>query len=359
MNDTILQSTQIPLDHVRIIVAGVGGGGCNAIRHMMAHDVTGVSFLGINTDIKDLDKVEGQKQLPIGKNRTKGLGAGGDPVEGRESAIEDKNSIVEEIKDANMLFITAGMGGGTGTGAAPIVAEAAKELGILTVAVVTMPFSFEGAMRTRIAAKGLEDLQDKVDAIIIIPNDKLEDSFGRDFKILEGFAKVNDVLLNAVKGISDLITKPGDINVDFADVSSVMRNRGLTMMGTGLSEEEDDAGLKAVEEAINSPLLNSVKLKNAKGILVNVISNSKLSLHDYKSVCDMMQNYADDECRLIAGMSIDESMSDGVRVTIVVAGLEEDTRAEFTPVGPADEQEDAVASAREMDVESFLKRQMD
>lgn len=361
MREDIFENASIPFDTAKIVVAGIGGGGCNTIRHMVQQKVSGVYFLCVNTDIKDLSKVTGQEQLPIGKKRTKGLGAGGDPLEGREAALEDKDSIATSLADTDMLFVTAGMGGGTGTGATPIIAEVAKELGILTVAVVTMPFTFEGKRRNDIADEGLECLRESVDSIIVIPNDKLLENFGKNVKILEAFAAVNDILLNAVRGISDLITKPGEINVDFADVSSVMRGMGLSMMGTGYSNEEG-AAIKAVEQAISSPLLERVQLKGAKGILVNVTGNGNLSISDYQQVCDRMHECATPDSKIVTGMTIEDDMEDAIRVTIVVAGIEPHT-PEFTVHNPIKKEDVNDAPTRDeephLDVATFLRRQMD
>ena len=358
MREDIFENAAMPFDAARIVVAGIGGGGCNTIRHMLLHQMSGVHFLCINTDVKDLSKVNGQQQLPIGKKRTKGLGAGGDPVEGREAAIEDKDSIAESLEGTDMLFITAGMGGGTGTGAAPIVAEVAKELGVLSVGVVTMPFNFEGKRRNEIAQKGLDTLRESVDSIIVIPNDKLLENFGKGVKILEAFAAVNDILLNAVRGISDLITKPGEINVDFADVSSVMRGMGMSMMGTGYSNE-DDAAIKAVEQAIGSPLLDNIQLKGAKGILVNVTGNTNLSISDYQQVCDRMYECATPESKIVTGMTIEEDMEDAIRVTIVVAGVDSAKSDLTVHKPPKNEDGDVQDNNDYMSAATFLRRQMD
>lgn len=361
MKEDIFENATLPLDTARIVVAGVGGGGCNTIRHMVEHKVTGVNFLCVNTDVKDLAKVSGQEQLPIGKKRTKGLGAGGDPTEGREAALEDRDAIKESLENIDMLFVTAGMGGGTGTGAAPIVSEVAKEMGILTVAVVTMPFHFEGVRRNTQAQAGLDNMRNVVDAIIVIPNDKLLNNLDKDIKIRDAFARVNDVLLDSVRGISDLITKPGEINVDFADVSSVMRNMGMCMMGTGHSNE-DGAALKAVEQALGNPLIDDMQLKGAQGVLVNVTGNGNMSMQDYQQVCDRMYECATPDSKIITGMTIEEDMEEGIRVTVVLAGIEPN-KPVFDIDRPPSRQ-DADADSNDIDksftdVPTFIRRQMD
>lgn len=361
MREDIFENQSIPFETAKIIVAGIGGGGCNAIRHMVEEKIVGVHFLCVNTDIKDLSKVQGQQHLPIGKRLTKGLGAGGDPVRGREAALEDKDDIRDSLSGADMLFITAGLGGGTGTGAAPVIAEAAKELGILTVGVVTKPFKFEGLRRNEIAAKGLEQLQSSVDALIVIPNDRLLEKYGQGIKILDAFAAVNNVLLNAVRGISNLITKPGEINVDFADVKSVMSGMGMSMMGTGYSNEEG-AALKAVEQAISSPLLDNVRLQGAKGILVNVTGNDNLTLTDFQQVCDRMHESASPDSKIIIGMTIEQDMEDAIRVTIVAAGIEKqkpDFNIHKTNNVTAGNEKKESQDISYINVPTFLRKQMD
>ncbi|MBE8182429.1 MAG: cell division protein FtsZ [Candidatus Portiera sp.] len=361
MKEDIFENATLPLDTARIVVAGVGGGGCNTIRHMVEHKVTGVNFLCINTDVKDLSKVSGQEQLPIGKKRTKGLGAGGDPIEGREAAIEDRDSIAECLENTDMLFVTAGMGGGTGTGAAPIVAEIAKDMGILTVAVVTMPFQFEGERRNTQATQGLGNLREVVDSIIVIPNDKLLSNLEKNIRVREAFSRVNNVLLDSVKGISDLITKPGEINVDFADVSSVMRGMGLCMMGIGYSNEEG-AALKAVDQALGNPLIDDMQLKGAKGILVNVTGNGDLSMLEYQQVCDRLYECATPESKIITGMMIDEDMEEAIKVTVVLAGIEP-AAPSFSidrPTPKHQDENDSVNGDRVFtDVPTFIRKQMD
>ena len=361
MREDIFENQSIPFETAKILVAGVGGGGCNAIRHMVLEKITGVHFLCVNTDVKDLSKVQGQQHLPIGKRLTKGLGAGGDPVRGREAAMEDREDIRASLEGADMLFITAGLGGGTGTGAAPVIAEAAKELGILTVAVVTKPFKFEGNRRNEIASKGLEQLHNSVDALIVIPNDRLLEKYGQGMKVLDAFAAVNNVLLNAVRGIANLITCPGEINVDFADVKSVMSDMGMSMMGTGYSSEEG-AAIKAVEQAIASPLLDNVQLQGAKGILVNVTGNDNLTLNDFQQVCDRMHECASPDSRIITGMTIEEGMEDAIRVTIVASGIDKakpDFNIHKSDNLVVNDTVNEPDSESLMDVPTFLRRQMD
>lgn len=347
-------------DKVKILVAGIGGGGCNAIRHMLSERIADVEFVCVNTDVKDLSKVSDSMHLPIGTSRTKGQGAGGRPEEGRAAAMEDKEEIIRRLKDVDMLFITAGMGGGTGTGAAPIVAEAARELGVLTVAVVTTPFNFEGKLRQKVAEQGLDELRDKVDSLLVISNEKLVTNFSKDITAVEGFAAVNDILLNAVRGISDLVTQPGEINVDFADVCSVMRDKGLSMMGTGFAEGED-AAIKAVDSAIGSPLLDNLELKDASGILVNVTGNSKLSIADLAKVGERMEQCGAGNAQIITGMLLDENMPDGIKVTVVVTGIT--AKPEFNVHHPVDAPDTPSSDQGDntdfMDVPTFLRRQMD
>jgi len=357
MEEDIFKNHDIPLDTANILVVGVGGGGCNAVNYMLGEKIEGVHFVCVNTDIKDLAKVQGARHLPIGKTLTRGLGAGGDPIRGREAALEDKEDIYTALQSVDMLFITAGLGGGTGTGAAPIVAEIGKELGILVVGVVTKPFSFEGDKRAEIANKGLEQMQNLVDSLIVIPNDRLLEKYAHGgVKLSEAFNAVNNVLMNAVRGIADLITKPGLINVDFADVKAVMSEMGMAMMGTGCSNEED-AALKAIEQAMTSPLLDNMDLEGAKGILVNVTGNDTLSLRDFEQVGQKARECAAPNAKIIIGTTIDEKLDNVIRVTLVAAGVESGS-SQLTVQRPA-EGEAKVQSMGAIDVPSFLKRQMD
>src|SRR6056300_1710620 len=266
-----------------IKVVGVGGGGGNAVSHMVASDVDGVEFICANTDAQALAKIASHTTVHIGGELTKGLGAGANPEVGRSAALEDREQIMAALEGADMVFITAGMGGGTGTGAAPIVAEVAKEMGILTVAVVTKPFPFEGRKRMKIADEGIRELEDRVDSLIIIPNEKLLPVLGKNTSLIKAFSAANDVLKGAVQGIADLIIRPGMINVDFADVRTVMSEMGKAMMGTGIARG-DDRAREATEAAIKSPLLDDIDLKGASGILVNITAGMDLSLGEFAEV---------------------------------------------------------------------------
>ncbi len=304
-----------------IKVVGVGGGGGNAVHHMMTSDVDGVEFICANTDAQALSNSASRSVLQIGNELTKGLGAGANPEVGRQAAIEDRERIADMIRGADMVFITAGMGGGTGTGAAPIVAEVARELGILTVAVVTKPFAFEGRKRMKIAEEGIRELRESVDSLIIIPNEKLIQVLGRNCSLLNAFNTANDVLKGAVQGIADLITRPGMINVDFADVRTVMSEMGMAMMGTGIARGDDRATL-AAEAAIKSPLLEDVDLKGARGILVNITAGLDLSLGEFTEVGNIVEEYASDNATIVVGTVIDPEMTDDLKVTVVATGLD-------------------------------------
>ncbi|MFT5706629.1 MAG: cell division protein FtsZ [Oceanospirillaceae bacterium] len=307
-------------DNAVIKVLGVGGGGGNAVQHMLTTDIEGVEFICANTDAQALHGMTTGSVIQIGGELTKGLGAGANPEVGRQAAQEDRIQIAEMIEGADMIFITAGMGGGTGTGAAPIVAEVAKELGILTVAVVTKPFPFEGRKRMRIAEEGINELKDHVDSLIIIPNEKLMQVMGKNCSLINAFNAANDVLSNAVRGIADLITRPGMINVDFADVRAVMASMGMAMMGTG-SAKGDDRAIVATEAAIKSPLLEDVDLKGASGILVNITAGLDLSLGEFTEVGQIIEEYASENATVVVGTVIDPEMTDELRVTVVATGL--------------------------------------
>ncbi len=303
-----------------IKVIGVGGCGANAVDHMIGKGMTGVEFITINTDSQALRRNRAPVQLQIGNSATKGLGAGGKWEVGREAALEDKERIAALIDGADMLFIAAGMGGGTGTGAAPVVAEVAKDLGILAVAVVTKPFVFEQNKRMRSAEQGLKALSEHVDSLIVIPNEKLIQVLGGKTKLTEAFIAANDVLHSAVSGIAEIISNPGMINVDFADVKTVMSEVGMAMMGSAISEGEDRAHL-AAEAAVASPLLENVDLKGARGVLVNITSNDSLTLDEYYEVMNTIQGFAAEEATVIVGTALDETMGDRLRVTMVATGL--------------------------------------
>jgi cell division protein FtsZ len=302
-----------------IKVIGVGGCGGNAVEHMIEKNVSGVEFICANTDMQALKKSNAKDILQIGMDITKGLGAGAKPEIGREAALEDRDRIAEMIDGADMLFITAGMGGGTGTGAAPIIAEVAKEMGILTVAVVTKPFAFEGK-RSKVAVDGLEELSKHVDSLIIIPNDKLMEVLGDDVTFLDAFKAANDVLHNAVSGIAEIINCPGLVNVDFADVRTVMSEMGMAMMGSALATGPDRAVL-AAEQAVASPLLENVNLANARGVLVNITANHSFKMKEYNDVMRTIRSFTAEDATVIVGNVFDESIGEGLRVTMVATGL--------------------------------------
>ncbi len=303
-----------------IKVVGVGGGGGNAVNHMLSANIEGVDFICANTDAQALKNSEVTTLLQLGTNITKGLGAGASPEVGREAALEDRERIHEALQGSDMVFITAGMGGGTGTGAAPVVAEVAKDLGILTVAVVTKPFPFEGSKRMAVANQGIEELGQFVDSLITIPNEKLLAVLGKEMSLLNAFKAANDVLLGAVQGIAELITCPGLINVDFADVRTVMSEMGVAMMGSGSARGESRAR-DAAEEAIRSPLLEDVNLSGAKGILVNITAGLDLSIGEFDEVGSTVKEFACDDATVVVGTVIDSEMDDELRVTVVATGL--------------------------------------
>ncbi len=303
-----------------IKVIGVGGGGGNAVGHMVEAGIEGVDFICANTDSQALKGSRVRTSLQIGCNITKGLGAGADPDIGRQAAMEDRDRIQEVIEGADMLFITAGMGGGTGTGAGPIVAQVAKELGILTVAVVTKPFLMEGGKRMQIAEHGIAELGKYVDSLITIPNEKLLTVLGGETTLLDAFRSANQVLQGAVQGIAELITCPGLINVDFADVRTVMSEMGMAMMGTGVSSGEDRAR-EAAESAVSSPLLEDINLAGANGILVNVTAGMDLSIGEFQEVGNTVKEFASDNATVVVGTVIDSDMTDKIRVTVVATGL--------------------------------------
>ncbi|MFQ6574523.1 cell division protein FtsZ [Pseudomonas sp. UM16] len=303
-----------------IKVIGVGGGGGNAVNHMVKSNIEGVEFICANTDAQALKSIGARTILQLGTGVTKGLGAGANPEVGRQAALEDRERIAEVLQGTNMVFITTGMGGGTGTGAAPIIAEVAKELGILTVAVVTRPFPFEGRKRMQIADEGIRALAESVDSLITIPNEKLLTILGKDASLLSAFAKADDVLAGAVRGISDIIKRPGMINVDFADVRTVMSEMGMAMMGTGCASGPNRAR-EATEAAIRNPLLEDVNLQGARGILVNITAGPDLSLGEYSDVGSIIEAFASDHAMVKVGTVIDPDMRDELHVTVVATGL--------------------------------------
>ena len=311
-----------------IKVVGVGGGGGNALKHMVSSKIEGVDFICANTDAQALRKSAATIQLQLGADITKGLGAGAEPDVGRQAALEDRERIMEVISGADMLFITAGMGGGTGTGAAPVVAQIAREMGILTVAIVTKPFSFEGAKRLKIANKGVDELSQHVDSLITIPNEKLLVVLGKEISLLDAFKAANDVLLGAVQGIAELITREGMINVDFADVRTVMSEMGMAMMGTGHASGEGRAP-KAAMTPVSSPLFEELDLSGARGVLVNITAGFDMTIGEFEEVGNMVKKFASEDATVVVGTVIDSEMTDELRVTVVATGLGSDKLAQI------------------------------
>ena len=303
-----------------IKVIGVGGGGGNAVSHMLKSNLEGVDFICANTDAQALQNNEVRTALQLGATVTRGLGAGADPNRGQEAAEEDRERISDALEGADMVFITAGMGGGTGTGAAPVIAEIAKEKGILTVAVVTKPFSFEGKKRMKIAEQGIAGLREQVDSLIVVPNEKLLAVLGKTTSLLDAFKSANDVLYNAVQGIAELITRPGLINVDFADVRTVMKEMGEAMMGTGSAVGENRAH-EAAQTAISSPLLENIDLSGARGLLVNITAGMDLSIGEFDEVGNTIKEFVQEDATVVIGTVIDMEMTDEVRVTVVATGI--------------------------------------
>jgi len=314
-----------------IKVIGVGGGGGNAVEHMVAQRIEGVDFVTANTDAQALKNSSARTVLQLGSNITKGLGAGANPDIGRQAAVEDRERIEEILEGADMVFITAGMGGGTGTGGAPIVAQVAKDMGILTVAVITKPFPFEGRKRMDVAGQGIEELKEYVDSLITIPNEKLLSVLGKNISLLDAFKAANDVLLGAVQGIAELITRPGLINVDFADVRTVMSEMGMAMMGSGKANGQERAR-EAAEAAIASPLLEDINLAGARGILVNVTAGLDMSIGEFEEVGNTIKEFASENATVVVGTVIDPEMSGELRVTVVATGLGQDEQLGDKPV---------------------------
>lgn len=314
-----------------IKVIGVGGGGGNAVEHMVRERIEGVEFFAVNTDAQALRKTAVGQTIQIGSGITKGLGAGANPEVGRNAADEDRDALRAALEGADMVFIAAGMGGGTGTGAAPVVAEVAKDLGILTVAVVTKPFNFEGKKRMAFAEQGITELSKHVDSLITIPNDKLLKVLGRGISLLDAFGAAGDVLKGAVQGIAELITRPGLMNVDFADVRTVMSEMGYAMMGSGVASGEDRAE-EAAEMAISSPLLEDIDLSGARGVLVNITAGFDLRLDEFETVGNTIRAFASDNATVVIGTSLDPDMNDELRVTVVATGIGMDKRPEITLV---------------------------
>ena len=320
-----------------IKVVGVGGCGNNAVDYMIEKNIHGVDFISVNTDLQSLKKSQANNIVQIGLHLTKGLGSGARPDSGKQAAIEDKEKLKDAIKDADMLFITAGMGGGTGTGAAPVIAEIAKELGILTVAVVTKPFSFEGK-RNQIAEEGLKELRNYVDSLIVIPNEKLMNVLGADVTFINAFSAANEVLYNSVSGISDIINHTGLINVDFSDVKTVMAEMGSAIIGSGVFEG-DNRAVKAAQLAINSPLLENIELKNAKGILVNISASSSFKMKEYIDVMNEVKSITANDATVIVGNVIDDELENKIKVTIVATGLDDNYISEIKDQAPLSDDE--------------------
>ena len=318
-------------DDALIKVIGIGGGGGNAVEHMLRENIEGVHFVAVNTDAQALRNSGAEVTIQIGANITKGLGAGANPDVGREAALENRDEIRQMLAGSDMVFISAGMGGGTSTGAAPVIAEVAKELGILTVAVVTKPFNFEGKKRMSYALQGIDELSKHVDSLITIPNDKLLKVLGRGVSLLDAFKAANNVLMGAVQGIAELITRPGLINVDFADVRTVMREMGTAMMGTG-SARGDDRAEEAAEKAISSPLLEDIDLAGAKGILVNITAGLDVTMEEFETVGNAVKAFASENATVVVGAVIDPSLEDELRVTVVATGIGNERKPDITLV---------------------------
>ena len=349
----------------KLLVMGVGGGGGNAVGHMIeAGTVKEVTFVCANTDAQALDASKAAIKLQLGQERTNGLGAGANPEVGKYSAQDDRKLIQQLLEDVDLLFITAGMGGGTGTGAAPVIAEVAKEMGVLTVAVVTKPFVFEGAKRLKVAESGLQELASYVDSLITIPNNKLLSVLGKNLSLLDAFKAANEVLNGAVEGIADLITRPGLINVDFADVKTVMSEMGMAMMGTGRASGEDRAS-KAAEAAVASPLLDDINLSDAKGVLVNITAGPNLSIGEFEIVGDSIREFTSENATVVVGTVIDPDIGDDMKVTVVVTGLGENVATPKVELKPAVKNEDKPAKTTNtvseqqdyLDIPTFLRKE--
>ncbi|MDX1643817.1 MAG: cell division protein FtsZ [Thermoanaerobaculia bacterium] len=305
----------------KIRVVGVGGGGGNAVNRMIDANLGGIEFIAANTDLQALEKCRAPLKLQLGAGRTRGLGAGGDPEVGRESALEDTDAILELLEGSDMVFLTAGLGGGTGTGALPIIASLASEIGALTVAVVTRPFGFEGRRRSEFATQGLDELRGAVDTVISIPNERLLSFVDRGTPLSEAFRIADDVLRQAVQGISDLITVPGEVNVDFADVKTIMTGMGMALMGTGIAKGETRA-IEAAQRAISSPLLEDTSIEGAKGVLINISGGDDLTLHEVAEAAQVIAEAVDPDANIISGMVIDDAMEDEMKVTVIATGFQ-------------------------------------
>ncbi|HEY6838449.1 MAG TPA: cell division protein FtsZ [Geobacteraceae bacterium] len=322
----------------KIKVIGIGGGGGNAVNTMIAHNINGVDFIVANTDAQALRNSKASVKIQLGSQLTKGLGAGANPNVGREAALEDRERLADALKGADMIFIAAGMGGGTGTGAAPVIAEVARETGVLTVGVVTKPFSREGKQRLAKADDGIKELKKHVDSLVVIPNDRLLGLAGKSMSILDAFKPSDDVLRQAVQGISDLITTSGFINVDFADVKAIMSERGMAMMGIGVASG-DNRAIEAATRAISSPLLEEIDISGAKGVLVNISGSSAMTMDDFDAVNRIIHEKVHDDANIIVGVVIDEELGDTIKVTAIATGFgdrfdQEKVRQELRTVAP-------------------------
>jgi len=340
----VFDESEQPISGANIRVIGIGGGGGNAINRMIEAGIQGVQFLVANTDLQSLKASQASVKLQIGEKLTRGLGVGGDPEKGRQSALEDTEKIIEALEGSNMVFITAGLGGGTGTGAAPIIASLATELGALTVAVVTKPFRFEGRRRQRQAEQGLSELRECVDTVITIPNERLLNAVPKGTRFHESFRLVDDVLLQAVQGISDIITVPGLINVDFADVKAIMEGMGIALMGTGTATG-DNRALEATQRAISSPLLEEASIEGAKGLLVNVSGGADLTLFEVNEAMSIIHDSADPDANIIFGAVLDERLTNEMKITVIATGFDK-AAAVAEPQRPFAAPQPAVSEAR-------------
>jgi len=340
-----------------IKVIGVGGGGGNAVEHMVNQNIEGVDFVCANTDAQALKTSSARTVIQLGANITKGLGAGANPELGRQAAIEDRERIIEVIQGADMIFITAGMGGGTGTGGAPVVAQLAKEMGILTVAVITKPFPFEGKKRQIVAEEGIKGLNEYVDSLITIPNERLLTVLGKNLSLLDAFKTANDVLLGAVQGIAELITRPGLINVDFADVKTVMSEMGMAMMGSGTAKGQSRA-LEAAEAAVASPLLENVDLTGARGILVNITAGLDMAIGEFEEVGNTIKSFASENATVVVGTVIDQEMNDELRVTVVATGLGLDMKQAESPMKLVNKTSNGTVDYGKLDRPTVIRKQV-
>jgi cell division protein FtsZ len=337
----------------KLIVVGVGGGGCNALNNMVDAGVHGVEFIAVNTDMKSLSTCKAPLKIQIGTKLTEGLGAGANPEVGKKSALEDMDKIKDHLKGAHMVFITCGLGGGTGTGASPVIAEIAKEVGALTVAIATKPFAFEGKNRMTQAENGVLQLKGRVDSLITIPNQRLLSIGGRHMTIMEAFLKADEVLLNAVRSISDLIVGSGHVVVDFADVKTIMCERGMAIMGIGEANGENRAR-EAAQKAISSPLLEDISIHGARGVLINVTGNTDMTLNEVSEASTLIQEQAHEEAKIIWGLVYDHSMEDAIRITVIATGFEEQVQTD-------EETTDTFAHGRlfdEQNIPSFMKKKV-